>query len=232
VARSGPHPAAGLVGRAAGLAENPPLEKIFIGFAGTNPNLRPATAPFGEDDYGMLGIGSSGIPFIHAERRASRPAEVPPVQIHTVAPGWAMVDGELVVVDRNAPDTWNREIRRSGITPNTGVQRANAAAGAVDLANQALEGINLAQMSEDYGTSAYQVVFEANEDGRRRAVLRTYQVRVDQSTGDYLINPSHVYVGEDGGPAFDNILYRQGAEIRPADQPYAVVQYEDEKLGD
>jgi hypothetical protein len=50
----------------------------------------------------------------------------------------------------------------------------------------------------------------SDEDGRRRAVLRTYQVRVDQDTGEYLINPSHVYVEEDGGPAFDNILYRQG----------------------
>jgi hypothetical protein len=41
-----------------------------------------------------------------------------------------------------------------------------------------------------------------------------------------------VFLDDEGEIAFDNILFRQGAEIGPADPPYQVVQYQDEKFND
>jgi hypothetical protein len=209
------------------------VEKFFIAFAvGTNPNLQPATTPFGEGDYAGLVMGASGVPYINLDPRPARGPSVSPENARLVSPTAVMVDGQLVFVDANAdPATtrYNREIRRQlGPVPPR-VLAGQRAVGGVSLAASLAQGINVANSVDDAGLSAYQVVFEVNEDGRRRAMFRAYQVSVDQM-GDYIINPSHVYLDDDGEIAFDNILFRQGAEIRPAaeDIPYRVVQYQDE----
>ena len=205
------------------------VEKFFIAFAGMNPNLHPQNTPVDEEGYAALGLGLGGVPFMRTEAPPQRSSNPPSPEFHMPSPTFVMVDGELVMVDRNAPETWNREITRSGITPNRGVQRYGAAMGAADLAGQVGDGISLAQMSDDFGVAGYQVVFEVNDEGRRRAMLRSYQVSVNQE-GDYMISPSHVTVGEDGEPAFDNILYRQGDEIRPGGDPgYGIIQLPEEE---
>ena len=206
------------------------IEKFFIGIAGMNPNLHPQSTPVGEEGYAALGIGLGGVPFMRTEPPPQRPSNPQAPEFHMSSPTFVMVDGELVMVDRNAPETWNREIRRSGITPNTRLQGYGRAMSGVDLANQVGDGISLAQMSDDFGVAGYEVVFEVNDDGRRRAMLRSYQVSVDGNTGDYVISPNHVTVGEDGEPQFDNILFRQGDEISAAGDPeYRVIQVPEEE---
>ena len=207
------------------------IEKFFIAFAMTNPNLHPTTTPFGEGDYAGLVMGASGVPYINMEPRAPRGPSVSPSNARLVSPTAVWVDGELMFIDANAdPATtsYNRAIRRQlGPLPPR-VLNGQRAVGAASLAAGLAQGINIANSTDDAGLAAYQVVFEVNEDGRRRALFRTYQVSVDQ-TGDYVIRPSHVYLDDEGDMAFDNILFRQGAEIGPADPPYRVVQYEDER---
>jgi hypothetical protein len=210
------------------------LEKFFIAFAMTNPNLHPDTAPFGEGDYAGLVVGSGGVPFINTEPRNPKGPSVSPSNARLVSPTAVMVDGELMFIDANAdPATtqYNRAIRRQlGPVPPR-ILNGQRAVGAASLAASFAEGINIANQTDNYGVAAYQVVFEANEDGRRRALFRTYQVSVD-NMGDYIINPSHVYLDDEGKIAFDNIGFRQGDEIGPADRPYRVVQFEDEKYDD
>jgi uncharacterized protein YukE len=210
------------------------LEKFFIAFAMTNPNLHPDTAPFGEGDYAALVMGAGGVPYINTEPRAPKGPSVSPSNARLVSPTAVMVDGELMFVDANAdPATtsYNRAIRRQlGPVPPR-VMGAQRAVGAASLAASLAEGVNIANSADNYGVAAYQVVFEVNEDGRRRALFRTYQVNVD-SMGEYIIDPSHVYLDDEGEIAFDNIGFRQGDEIGPADPPYRVVQFEDEKYDD
>ncbi|MGH2734095.1 MAG: hypothetical protein ACRDKZ_00835 [Actinomycetota bacterium] len=146
-----------------------------------------------------------------------------------------MRDDELVVADRNNPASWDREIRRQGITPNTRLQNLNRSMHAVVLGAQVLDGISLAQMSDDAGVVAYQAEFQANEDGRRRAMLRTYSLGVDDQ--GYVISPNHVYVDPESGEfAMDNMRIRQGAEISAVpgedDVKWRIVQYSDEELDD
>jgi uncharacterized protein YukE len=210
------------------------FEKFFIAIAMTNPDLHPSTTPFGEGDYAGLVMGASGVPYINMEPQAPKGPSVSPSNARLVSPTAVWVDGELMFIDANAdPATtqYNRAIRRQlGPLPPR-VLNGQRAVGAASLAAGLAQGINIANSTDDAGLAAYQVVFEVNEDGRHRAMFRTYQVSVDQ-TGDYLIRPSHVFLDDEGEIDFDNILFRQGAEIGPADPPYQVVQYQDEKFND
>jgi hypothetical protein len=157
---------------------------------------------------------------------------VSPSNERLISPAAVVLDGKLVFVDANAdPATtsYNRAIRRQlGPVPPR-VLAGQRAVGGVSLAASFAQGINIANSTDNAGLAAYQVVFEVNEDGRRRAMFRSYQVSVDQY-GKYIINPSHVYLDDDGEIAFDNVLFRQGAEIGiPYDErPYRIVQYQDE----
>jgi hypothetical protein len=201
------------------------LERAAALIVGTNPNLRPTNAPFGADDYGVLAIAAGGAPAIAAERRKPRGPGPGPEDVRISSPTFVRVGGELVMVDRNASENWNREIRRSGITPNTRAQNAGRAIGALSLFESLGEGVRLGNMLDDSGVAAYQVVFEANDDGGRRAMLRLYQVIVDQE-GTYIINPAQVSLDEDGKPTLDNILFHREPEIRPAGEksPYIILQ--------
>jgi hypothetical protein len=208
------------------------IEKFFIAFAMTNPNLQPTTTPLGEGDYAGLVMGASGVPFITLDPRPPKGPSVSPSNERLVSPTAVMLDGKLVFVDANAdPATtsYNRAIRRQlGPVPPR-VMAGQRAVGGVSLAASFAQGINIANSTDNAGLAAYQVVFEVNEDGRRRALFRTYQVSVDQA-GKYIINPSHVYLDDEGEVAFDNILFRQGAEIGIPydDRPYSIVQYQEE----
>lgn len=209
-------------------------EKFFIFFAGMNPNLQPQIQPLDEGGYAMLQIGPTGVPTLMGPGKEPDPESPPQApEFHVESPAIVMVDGEPTLVDRNAPETWNREIRRSGLTPNTRLQTANRAASAVDLANQIGDGISLANMSDDFGVAAYQVDFQVNEDGRTRAMLRTYQIGQDQD-GTYIVAPNHVMVGEDGEPTYDNIGFLSGdtptlSPAPPDDIKVRTIQVQDEE---
>ncbi len=203
-------------------------EKIFIGIAGTNPNLTPPNTPLGKDEFQLLGIAGGGAPYIATRRRAPKATGVgaKDFEVKISSPTLVRVGGELVTVDRNSPETWNREIRRSGLTPNTRAENMSRAIGALNLVEAAGEGVELTRMADDAGLAAYQLVFETNDDGRRRAFLRVYQVMVENDTGTYVINPTHVSVGPDGKPDFQTIRFHFEPEIRPAGEKpsYRIVQ--------
>jgi hypothetical protein len=78
--------------------------------------------------------------------------------------------------------------------------------GAVALAVMSGQGIVMAGGMDNQTERAYQVIFEENADGRRRARLQTFTL-ADDGDGGVVIIPQHVFVDADGRLISQTISY-------------------------
>jgi hypothetical protein len=90
----------------------------------------------------------------------------------------------------------------SGAPPTPG----DIVAGAVDLGIVAGNGVALALNMDNQSERAYQVIFERNADGRRRARVRTFRLH-HTGDGDVVIVPEHVFVNADGELTAQQVRY-------------------------
>jgi hypothetical protein len=73
------------------------------------------------------------------------------------------------------------------------------------IGSGAASGANL----DERNRYSYNISFETNTDGRRRAIIKAYHLTPSLDGQKVVIQPSHVYVGHDGEVKFEPIRYRQ-----------------------
>jgi hypothetical protein len=156
-----------------------------------------------------IAVNALGEPVIMAKPPVPLLSEAPPnyqgVAVRTMP---VLVDGHIQYVDPADTTGWNRGIWRSGVSSRSAA--AGAAAGAPLLLDQAAAGVAAAITVGDQSLVHYQVVFEENADGRRRAIIRAFHV--DRGSNGFLIEPFHMYF--DGKQiALDPIRYRRRAQM-------------------
>jgi hypothetical protein len=99
------------------------------------------------------------------------------------------------------------EPRASGGGPDTRPPTAgDIVAGAVGLGITAGQSAVLALNLDNQNERAYQVIFERNADGRRRARVRTFRLHY-AADGDVVIVPEHIFVNGDGELTAQPIRY-------------------------
>jgi hypothetical protein len=97
--------------------------------------------------------------------------------------------------------------RASGGGPNTAPPTpGDVVAGAVGLGVTAAQSAALAVNLDNQNERAYQVIFERNADGRRRARVRTFRLHY-AADGDVVIVPEHVFVDGNGELTAQPISY-------------------------
>jgi hypothetical protein len=97
--------------------------------------------------------------------------------------------------------------RAPGAGPGTRPSTAgDIVAGAVGLGIAAGQGAALAIAMDNQNERAYQVIFERNGDGRRRARVRTFRLHY-AADGEVVIVPEHVFVDADGELTAQPISY-------------------------
>lgn len=144
-----------------------------------------------------LHISPTGVPFISAvPRPMATPSATDPVPAELGESPLPRLGADLAAVgatarhgppapprDRAAPD--RRPIPRperaapdrQPVRPRRHAPRSTAqAGGAVDLAINAMAAAEVWTSADHGNHAAYQIVFERTDDGRRRAMVRTYQV--------------------------------------------------------
>jgi hypothetical protein len=87
--------------------------------------------------------------------------------------------------------------------------RAARAMGGLELSRMIGSGAASAANLDEQNRYNYDISFEENTDGRRRAIIKAYHLIPGQKT---MIQPRHVYVGKDGAVKFEPIRYRQNGE--------------------
>jgi hypothetical protein len=157
------------------------LEKFFVFFGGTTGFQHPGGRPVGADVYRSMAISPLGVPSLGLT--PSTAGEGPPL---TDAEPWeeyrpVLRDGRIV----NDPQY------------NPSLHRLQAAAGAVDLAISVLQGVDTVVHYDDNRLARYQVVFEVNDDGRRRATLRAFTATT-MPDGHVRIYPNYLSLDGDG----------------------------------
>jgi hypothetical protein len=97
--------------------------------------------------------------------------------------------------------------RASGGGPNTAPPTpGDIVAGTVGLGVTAGQSAALALNLDNQNERAYQVIFERNADGRRRARVRTFRLHY-ATDGDVVIVPEHLFVNADGELTSQPIRY-------------------------
>ena len=177
----------------------PLWEKILAGFGGSTG----WHSPFGDaapgDVYNGLQVNLQGVPALFGPppRVMSEP---PPDDNPEPAERYGMVmrDGRL---------SWQPVGTMAGTAPQT-------AANSASLAITVLEGVDTAIHYDDASHSGYQVIYEVNDDGRRRAMVRSYQIT--ELDGVYQLWPSYVSAAPDGTLERSGMHYFYETEIGPA----------------
>jgi hypothetical protein len=135
------------------------------------------------------------------------------------------VNGRIQQVNAEQLANMPRDVRRAAA--RLGVGRPSAAgsvvAGGADLAVTFGQGLAFAANLDNQSERAYQVIFEENEDGRRRARIETYSLSVD-ADGTVVIHPMHLFVNGDGELSQQPIEYAPYTEPVILDTSYEVAQ--------
>jgi hypothetical protein len=173
------------------------IEQFAIAAAGMNGNLQRRAEAADVGTLASLRVEATGIASIDPDTATPVGAAMPPSTDEVRAPVWLLVDGRLVEVDtvQAAP---NREVRRSGLAaPSAGAARMGSAVAAADLLSQVASGVDLVANHDDWRHSAYQVRFEEHLDGRRRALLRTYNAARPIGESEYRVTARSAYYDDE-----------------------------------
>ena len=156
------------------------------------------------DSYGLLHFSLDGITHFDAIGYGN-PGAIPEIPGGEEPPMLMPVqlrDGRIVHIDTHDPGTWPREVRRRGVSGYRAYQRRSAGMGALELGVQTLQGINYVSNMDNDRVHRYQIRFEVNDDGRRRAMITVANVfhGPNLATGEEQIqlNTYAVRAGADG----------------------------------
>lgn len=184
--------------------ETPAWQKWIIGLGIATGGPTPSGQYLGSEAYGLLSFGVDGIPHFDAIGHGN-PDALPEIPSGSEPPMLMPVqlrDGRIVDIDTHDPETWPREVRRRGVAGYQSYQRRTARLGGLDLAVMGAQGVNVATNLDNDRTFRYQVRFEVNDDGRRRALVTAANVfqGTNLATGqeELRLNSYHVRAGESG----------------------------------
>jgi hypothetical protein len=211
------------------VGEHPALSlRIAVGTYGALSGVSVPIIPNAPaSTYERLQISSDSMPRLH-DQPQSVSLESPPQTLDQPSRPVIvrLADGSLTSVDQYDPESWSRDVRRSGLNPATPRRpRAAGASNGIDLGVMVAEGVVSAANLQESQRLSYIVSFEENADGRRRATIQTFHI-VQSSGGQDVIQPSHLYMNEQGEMASERIIYyRHSPSWDDPNKNWSVNQY-------
>lgn len=166
-----------------------------------------APAEPGEPSVSNLGGGDDGWTVVGCATGVERIVDAPgvvdyfmfaiagtAVDLQTLPPNSGL--NNVVVNPNGAPSLTGTPAPAGQVVNIPDVEEANATNAAVGVVNMTTNAGVVVTNLDNQRESAYSVVFEQNEDGRRRARVVTYNVA--ETLDGVVVVPTHLYVGDDG----------------------------------
>jgi hypothetical protein len=179
---------------------------VIAGLAGKAPQTVGRLRP---DLLGRLALSPAGVAHLGSASASGKAGQVGTGQLPRGALLPTQDGGVRWVSDTSVPGATDTRAVRRGFVGDPPLGRAvPVGPNVVGLADQTLSAAGTAARLDDSRSAGYRVVFEENEDGRRRARMTLYQVRSDDNgtsvlTTDATLAPT----GELQRPA---VAYRPG----------------------
>ncbi len=176
------------------------LGQALIGLAGAAGLSIPSDGQYEPNALKRLQIGPGGYPSLGDTGQEAPQIQGPPTAPDNTREGF--------VPGKNVPE-WG---------PLPPEENNSAGLGGLGLASGALSGIGAAEHINDSRSALDVVTFQANPDGRTRALFTSYQV-VAQPSGHLLIEPNYVTAGPDGQPAQVPMSFNRNESVAEAAHP-------------